>query len=69
MILLALQALNPTLAQTEGMNNDLIREYLSNPFVLVIWAFFLVGVIALIRYMLRLPAQHRAPWRITVARR
>ncbi|HJQ23986.1 MAG TPA: hypothetical protein VKA60_08730 [Blastocatellia bacterium] len=60
MLLLALQSLNQLAAQPEGASNDIVREYLTNPFVIVIWAVFLVGVIGLVRYLLRLPAQYRA---------
>lgn len=46
-------------AQAAAVDN-IVREYWTNPFVIAIWVFFLIGLVAIMRYLRRLPAQQRA---------
>lgn len=41
----------------QGLSAGII-DYLFNPFVIFIWALFLASLVAIIRYLLQLPAQH-----------
>ncbi|HJQ70924.1 MAG TPA: hypothetical protein VKA70_18255 [Blastocatellia bacterium] len=60
MLVLVLQSLGQTVGQTNGADAGILREYLTNPFVLAIWVFFFAGVFALFRYLMKLPSQHAA---------
>jgi len=55
LIQISAQAANPAVAV-----DNIVREYWTNPFVIAIWAFFVVGLVAILRYLRSLPTQQTA---------
>jgi hypothetical protein len=43
-----------------GPADNIVREYLTNPFVIIIWAIFTLALLSILRYLRRLPHQYRA---------